>query len=235
MGVDAFNAAVDTNPSGIPKEKIKELIAALPERLDDFSSALLIAGAALCRKKNWTGGSYALHYLHVADTSSEYVSLEEKIVGLLHDVVEDSDWTREDLVEMGFSNPVVYAVEALTKNDKEKYLDAVQRCSINPIARKVKRRDNKHNMDLTRAAVVAGEKQKYHYPVSWHYLGAVEDRIIAPNTSIWEFLQMAPYKNLLTPKNYHYIAQQTSQPIPPAIVAVYGQPRPEVIHHRPVL
>ncbi|MBU6235066.1 MAG: hypothetical protein KGQ41_04415 [Alphaproteobacteria bacterium] len=227
MASEPFSKAANMNEKGFPKEPLIARI--LDEKMPaDFSLALLISSWALCKAQGWTGESYMLHCLTVADPLSEHITLDEKIVGILHDVVEDSDWTLADLSKVGFSDAIVSAVASVTKQEmgdkKEKYLDAILRCSENPIGRKVKRRDNRHNMDLTRGPFVAGEKQKYHYHISYMYLGAVDAGEIAPRTSIWQFLMMDKYKGLIHRKNYHYIAQQTSEAPPAEIKAAFGEP-----------
>lgn len=235
MARQKFKKAADCNPSGFPKGPLIKRIN--DEKMPaDFSLALLIASWALCKAKSWTNDSYMLHCLTVADALSEHISIDEKIVGILHDVVEDSDWTLADLRRVGFPRRIVRAVESVTKQEnggkKEKYFDAIQRCSENRIGRKVKRRDNRHNMDLTRGPFVAGEKQKYHYHISFMYLGAVEAKEIKAGSSVWEFLMMDKYKGLINRKNYHYIAQQTSEKPPRNVIAMFGEPNYDWKHER---
>lgn len=74
----------------------------------------------------------------------------EKITAVLHDVVEDTPITLADLRAYGFPEPVIEAVDALTKRGVEDRIQAAQRAIRNPIARKVKIEDVKDNMDLTR-------------------------------------------------------------------------------------
>jgi len=93
------------------------------------------------------GVDYIQHPLSVA---SQVDSEEEKAVALLHDVMEDSDMTAEDLLAAGLPAEVVEAVEILTKKkgqDYQKYLAAVK---TNELARVVKIADLKHNSDLSR-------------------------------------------------------------------------------------
>jgi guanosine-3',5'-bis(diphosphate) 3'-pyrophosphohydrolase len=77
---------------------------------------------------------------------------DERIVAVLHDVVEDSDYSISDLAGEGFSVATLEAVEALTKGPGETRLDAAYRAARNPLARNVKLADNAENMDLTRIA-----------------------------------------------------------------------------------
>ena len=75
-------------------------------------------------------------------------------VALLHDVVEDSDWTLEDLRKEGLPEEVVQAVGIITKKRNENYEEYILRVKQNPLARQVKLADLKHNSDLSRLANV---------------------------------------------------------------------------------
>lgn len=77
-------------------------------------------------------------------------TLQEKIVGVLHDVVEDTDWTPNELKEKGFSQEIVEAVDAISKRDNEAYDDYMLRVINNPIAIRVKMNDLSDNMDIRR-------------------------------------------------------------------------------------
>ena len=72
------------------------------------------------------------------------------VCALLHDVVEDTDYTLSDLTEMGFPNEVTDALALLTHDPAVPYMDYVAEAAKNPIARAVKIADLKHNSDLTR-------------------------------------------------------------------------------------
>ena len=75
---------------------------------------------------------------------------EEKTVGYLHDVLEDTSITEEDLVTMGISSEIVSAIKILTKKRGEPYTEYIERVKENELARKVKIADLQHNMDLSR-------------------------------------------------------------------------------------
>ena len=94
------------------------------------------------------GNPYILHPLRVMMS----VDLElEKIVAVLHDVVEDSNWTFEALLAEGFSIEVIEALKSVTKkSDNEDYDSFIQRAIRNPIGRKVKIADLRDNLDVTR-------------------------------------------------------------------------------------
>jgi len=109
-----------------------------------------------------SGQPYILHPLRVMFSCETEV---ERIVAVLHDVVEDTDCTFEDLRKKGFSEEVLAALDCVTKRDGESYEDFVERAAANPVARRVKLADLKDNMDLNRLPSL-GEKdlarmQKY--------------------------------------------------------------------------
>ena len=98
------------------------------------------------------GSPYILHPLRVMMS----VDLElEKIVAVLHDVVEDSNWTFEDLLAEGFSIEVIEALQSVTKESPDEDYDLfIQRAMQNPIARKVKIADLRDNLDVTRISEI---------------------------------------------------------------------------------
>ncbi len=75
-----------------------------------------------------------------------------QIVAVLHDVIEDTDWTIARLRMEGFDESILAALDAVTKRDGEEYQDFVSRAAQNSIAREVKLADIRDNMDLTRIA-----------------------------------------------------------------------------------
>ncbi len=77
-------------------------------------------------------------------------TLQEKIVGILHDVVEDTDWTLQQLEQEGFTEEIVEAVDAMTRRDNESYDAYMNRVQGNKIAVRVKLNDLTDNMDIRR-------------------------------------------------------------------------------------
>ncbi len=105
------------------------------------------------------GIPYILHPLHVA----EQMQTEDTcVVALLHDVLEDSDHTEEDLREAGFTDTQVEAVVLLTRTGDEDYFEYIRRIRPNPVAKAVKLADLAHNMDRTRLEKF-GEKDEQRY------------------------------------------------------------------------
>ena len=94
-----------------------------------------------------SGIPYVNHPLHVAESMADEYST---VAALLHDVVEDTKYTADDLREMGFPDEVVDALELLTHREGVPYLDSVREAATNELARAVKIADLRHNSDLTR-------------------------------------------------------------------------------------
>ena len=76
------------------------------------------------------------------------------IVALLHDVMEDTDYTVDDLRAMGFSEDVLEALLLMTHKDDTPYRDYIKKLKDNPIAKTVKLADLRHNSDLSRLETV---------------------------------------------------------------------------------
>ena len=94
-----------------------------------------------------TGLPYVFHPFHLAESMTDETST---VCALLHDVVEDSDYTLDDLTAMGFPPAVTEVLALLTHDDAVPYFDYVEALSHDPVARKVKLADLAHNSDLTR-------------------------------------------------------------------------------------
>ena len=94
------------------------------------------------------GKPYIEHPMRVMNMG---MSMEEKIAGVLHDVVEDSEWTFEMLEKEGIPKDVMDALRCVTKlSEDEDYDHFIARVKTNPLAVKVKLNDLKDNMDITR-------------------------------------------------------------------------------------
>ncbi len=115
--------------------------------MSTLERAIEIAASAHAGSIDKGGQPYILHPLRVMLSVQ---SSDERIAAVLHDVVEDTDWTLEALRDEGFSVAVLNALDALTKREAEDYMDFVRRASQDAIARKVKLADLRDNMDLSR-------------------------------------------------------------------------------------
>ena len=98
-------------------------------------------------QKDKSGMPYVFHPFHLAEQMADELTT---VAALLHDVVEDTDYTFDDLRNMGFPESVLEALMLLTHDDGTAYLEYVSRLKKNPIARAVKLADLRHNSDLTR-------------------------------------------------------------------------------------
>lgn len=94
-----------------------------------------------------SGIPYIFHPIHLAE---QMQNEETTIVALLHDVVEDSSYTFEDLESMGFSERILTAVKLLTREPGVPYMEYIAKIKENPIARTAKLADLAHNSDLSR-------------------------------------------------------------------------------------
>lgn len=112
-----------------------------------LEKALVIATKAHEGQKDKAGSPYILHPIRV---SNRCLTDEEKIVALLHDVIEDTNVSASDLLASGFPRNIVEAVLSVTRNEGESYEDFVIRSKQNPIGRQVKLHDLEDNMDITR-------------------------------------------------------------------------------------
>ena len=114
--------------------------------MNKYELALKIATEAHKGQVDKAGVPYINHPLTVASLVD---TEEEKIVALLHDTIEDTNITEQDLIDYGFPNEIVEAVKLLTHNKNVPYMDYVAKIKDNELARKVKIADLTHNSDLS--------------------------------------------------------------------------------------
>ena len=119
--------------------------------------AMHIAYNAHSGQTDKNGMPYIFHPFHLA----EQMHTESEIcTALLHDAAEDTDITLEKLAE-DFPKEITDALKLLTHDKNIDYFDYVREIKTNPIARKVKLADLKHNSDLSRmtaSGIVPSEK-----------------------------------------------------------------------------
>ena len=132
---------------------IENLFTMLSNTSSDYESllqrAIAIAAKAHEGQVDKAGNPYLDHPLAVMENVN---SLDQKIVAVLHDAVEDSELTLEQLRSEGFPEVLVSAIEAITKIEGEAYATYLERVIANPIALPVKIADVTHNLDLRRIA-----------------------------------------------------------------------------------
>jgi (p)ppGpp synthase/HD superfamily hydrolase len=112
-----------------------------------LEKAIELAARAHAGQVDKANQPYILHPLRLMFAVQ---TTDEKITAVLHDIVEDTPITFDDLAAAGFTSPIIDAVRALTKLPDETRLQAAHRAAANPIARTVKLADVTDNMDLTR-------------------------------------------------------------------------------------
>ena len=134
-----------------------------------IEKSLRIALDAYRGQKDKAGNQYILHPLRIMEKMSTDI---EKSAAILHDVIEDSDLTADDLINAGIPAAGVEAVTALTKEDGEDYDDFIQRVKLNDLARKIKIADIEDNINVLRLGELKDKDlqrvAKYHR--SWHAL-----------------------------------------------------------------
>ncbi len=138
----------------------------------NLERAIALAALAHEGQTDKTGAPYILHPLRMM---MRLETEEAKIVAVLHDVVEDTEWTLEGLATEGFSDAVLLALDRVTKREGESYTDFVGRAAVDPIARQVKLMDLEDNMNVLRLADVTDKDlerlRKYHH--AWKTLRGV--------------------------------------------------------------
>lgn len=110
--------------------------------------AIALAVEAHAGEVDKAGMPYILHPLHLM---MQMETAEEMITAVLHDVIEDTPITLDDLRQQGFPEVVLEALVLLTHDTANtSYEDYVAAIKPNPLARKVKLADLAHNMDIRR-------------------------------------------------------------------------------------
>jgi (p)ppGpp synthase/HD superfamily hydrolase len=139
--------------------------------MNPLESAIAIAVRAHAGQADKSGQPYILHPLRVMFRCQ---TDEQRIVAVLHDVIEDTSVTADDLRSQGFSEAILTALDCVTKRDGESYEAFVERAAANPIARQVKLADLEDNMDLRRlGAADLGQRETdrlSRYIRAWHRL-----------------------------------------------------------------
>ena len=113
-----------------------------------LSKAISIALKAHEGQFDKAGMPYIGHVMRVMNAGR---TMDEKIVGVLHDVLEDTHWTFDMLIAEGFPMHIIDALRCVTKlSDNEPYDEFIERVKSNPLAIAVKINDLADNMDIRR-------------------------------------------------------------------------------------
>ena len=117
-----------------------------------LAKAINLAMQAHAGQTDKAGMPYAGHIMRVMQAGR---TIDEKIVGVLHDIVEDTPWTFEALQAEGFPAHIIDALRCVTKvSDDEPYEQFIERVKTNPLAVAVKINDLTDNMDIRRLAEI---------------------------------------------------------------------------------
>ena len=137
--------------------------------MSNLARAIEIAASAHLHQTRKNGSPYVLHPLRLM---FQCTGEEQQIVAVLHDVVEDSDWTMEQIKQEGFSEEVVTALKLVTHEEGVPYEEYVMKIAENPIARAVKMADLQDNINLLELPELSENSllrvQKYHR--AWNLL-----------------------------------------------------------------
>jgi (p)ppGpp synthase/HD superfamily hydrolase len=131
--------------------------------------ALAIALEAHRGQVDRQGNAYILHPLRLL---ARFDDTDLQLIAILHDVVEDSEWTLEALEQAGFPDQIVQAVDALTRRNGESYEALIGRAEKNTLARAVKLADLEDHMDLRRIKNLQVDtlERLPRYQAAWHRL-----------------------------------------------------------------
>ena len=113
--------------------------------------AMKIAFESHKKQVDKSGMPYIYHPIHLAEQMDDEYSI---CVALMHDTVEDTDMTLEELISRGFPEEVIDALKLMTHDKDIPYMEYVKKLKENSIARKVKMADLEHNSNLYRLDVV---------------------------------------------------------------------------------
>lgn len=138
--------------------------------MDKLELAIQIAIKAHLGQKDKCNQPYIGHPLRVMNMGT---TIDEKICGILHDVIEDSEITAEYLEKQGFEQHIIDAVKLLTKEKNETdYFKYIENITKNPLALQVKLYDLTDNLDIKRYSTITEKDiERFNkYLKAYHYL-----------------------------------------------------------------
>ena len=115
--------------------------------MSTLEKAIALAATQHAGQLDKGGQPYILHPLRLM---LQFSNPTLQIIAVLHDILEDTATTAEDLKALGFSAEIIQSIQALTKQTGESRLEAAKRTTLNPLATQVKYVDVLDNMNLTR-------------------------------------------------------------------------------------
>ncbi|MDB4868432.1 MAG: bifunctional (p)ppGpp synthetase/guanosine-3,5-bis(diphosphate) 3-pyrophosphohydrolase [Cohnella sp.] len=122
-----------------------------------LTQAIILAAKHHDGQTDKSGNPYIFHPMRLMLRALQE---EEQIVAVLHDTIEDTSLTLDDLRKEGFKETIVEAVDSLSRRKKESYEEFILRIKQNPLARRVKVLDLQDNTDLTRSKKTTEKDRK---------------------------------------------------------------------------
>lgn len=142
-----------------------------------LNKALIIASGAHNGQKDRAGVNYMIHVLTVMHNLGPSADEELRCIALLHDVVEDTDWTLDDLLNLGFSERVLAGVKAVTKVSGQSLEEYKVGIFANEDAMRVKKADLMHNSDLSRLGGKVTEKDLERNKKYLQFIAEIDEKM----------------------------------------------------------
>ena len=138
----------------------------------DLSTAIKITAEAFEGKFDKGGKPYILHCLHVMN-SVAHLGYKHMMIGVMHDLVEDTPWTVDDLRKKGFHTNVVHGVAYMTHDVGGTYDSYIETIGSLQLVIPIKMADLRHNSDITRLKDVRQKDfdRLTKYAKAYKYLG----------------------------------------------------------------
>lgn len=146
--------------------------------MDILEKAISLALEGHANQKDKGGMPYILHPLYVMNKMD---TKDEMICAILHDIVEDTEITFEDLKHLGFSKENLHTLDCLTRKKDEDYFDYIERVKSDKTAVKIKLADLEHNMDFKRVKDLSDEYIIFtlkKYKKAWNELNKIRENYI---------------------------------------------------------
>lgn len=137
--------------------------------MSTIEKAIQIAVKAHAGQKQRNGDPYILHPLRLM---MQLTDPDEQMAAILHDVIEDSDWTISRLSSEGFSEKVLKIVDLLTHYEKDSYTNYIKKIKKHPVATKLKLLDLQDNMNISRLPILKDNdlERLKRYHIHWKML-----------------------------------------------------------------
>jgi hypothetical protein len=134
-----------------------------------LEDAIALAAHAHRGQRDKVGAPYILHPLRLLFRLGHDATEEQRMAAVLHDVAEDTPFSLDRLRALGCPEPVLSALDCLTRRRDETYEQFIERLLPDPIARRVKRADLEDNMDVLRLPTITAKdaERLARYRAAW--------------------------------------------------------------------